>query len=293
MKSVVIAIDHTSLGGTSFENFCETLRFFQQMGLFSRASIASVIHASQFAVPFSYYRTHQDELAHEALDKIDRACSGRFQYLKTRIIQSPSQMNEDIVELLSKYGRRIDAEILILGNQDRKGLPYWLLGSVSQTAALTSKMSVLVIKKPITSLELSRQRNIVVGLDVSSPPSLRDVASLSQLANAASAQIHLVYVRPSKRPIIHRLRPRADITEIKRVLEKIKRALDARGVDATVAIVDERSSVAQALMEYAEKKKTMLLVTTTVKRSATRKLLLGSTARNTLALTKRPFLSLR
>ncbi len=293
MKSALVAVDPTTLKESSFEHLCEAVRLFQEKKIFSRTSVVSANHASQFLMPYSYYRKHKDELAQEARNNVRAACTGKFQFVSNRVLQSDSHTNEEIVDLISKYGRRSGMDILTVASNDRKGLPYWFLGSFSETASLTAKMPILVFKGKLSSLEISRNTNFVVGVDVAAPPSSQDIQWLVSLAKAAQARVHLLYIEPQERLIVGRLQLRKNRIEAIRILERLQRAFEAKGVSSTSSIKEETRSIPHALVEFADKKGALLTVATTPKRSTVRKLLLGSTARNVLALTKRPFLSLR
>jgi len=293
MKNALVAIDPMALKESSFEHLCDAIRVFQEKRILARTSIVSATHASQFLMPYSYYREHKDELAQEARNKVRAACTGKFQFVNNRVLQSDSHTNEEIVSLISRYGRRTGMDLLVVASNDRKGLPYWFLGSFSETASLTAKMPILVFKGYLSKLEISRNTNFVVGVDVAAPPSSQDINWLVGLAKAAQARIHLLYIEPRERPLVDRLQLRKNRTDATRILERIAGAFESRGIPSTSSIREETRSVAHTVVDVAEKKCALLTIVTTAERSTVRKLLLGSTARHTLALTKRPFLSLR
>lgn len=293
MKSALVAVDPIALKESSFEHLCEAIRVFQEKKIFSRTFVVSAAHASQFLMPYSYYRNHKDELAQEARKKVKDACKGKFQFISNQVLQSDSHINEELVEIISRYGRRKGMDMLVVASNDRKGLPYWFLGSFSETASLTAKMPILVFKGKLSNLEFSHNTNFVVGVDVTAPPSSHDINWLVSLAKAAQARIHLLYIEPRERPLVSRLQLRKNRDEAIIVLERLQRTLETRNVPSTSTIKEQTRSISHTLVEFADKKGALLTVATTPKRSSVRKLLLGSTARNVLTLTKRPFLSLR
>lgn len=293
MKSALVAVDPMAIKESSFEHLCEAVRFFQEKKILSRTLVISATHASQFLMPYSYYRDHKDELAEEAQSKVRAACTGKFQFVNNRVLQSDSHTNEEIVDIISRHGRRTGMDLLVVGSNSRKGLPYWFLGSFSETASLTAKLPILVFKGKFSNIEISRSANIVVGVDVAAPPSSQDINWLVSLAKAAQARIHLLYVEPRERPLVDQLQLRKNRDEATHVLERLQHAFETRSVSSTLTIKEETRSISHTLVEFADKKGALLTVATTPKRSSVRKLLLGSTARNVLALTKRPFLSLR
>lgn len=293
MKNALIAIDPLALKGRPFEHLCGMVQLFQEKGLFSRTSVVSVVQPSQFSMPYSYYRKRKGNFAHEAMNNLRNACHGKFQFVTAQVLQSNSDANEELVELLSKHSKHLGAELLVTGSSDRKGLPYWFLGSLSETASLAAKMPVLVIKHVIPTKEFLRSMNFLVGVDVATPPSARDINWIVGLAKTANARVHLVYVSPLKRPFVDRLQQRKGLAEAMKILGGIQRKFEVNGIPATSSIKMESRSVAHTLVDFAEKRNALLTIVTTAKRSRVRKQLLGSTARHTLALTKRPFLSLR
>ncbi|MGE3682183.1 MAG: universal stress protein [Bdellovibrionales bacterium] len=293
MKSALIAIDPMVLKGKAFERLCEMIRRFQDEGLFSRAFVVSVIQPSQFLMPYADFRKDKDELAREAQANVKRACSGKFEFSSVRVLQAVSDTNEEIVDLLSKHSKRFGVDVLVVGSNDRRGLPYWFLGSLSETASLTAKIPVLVLKNSAFQVRLPQKPNFVVAVDVAAPPQAQQISWLVRLAKVTDASVHLIYVEPLVRPVIDRLQQRKNHEEATRILKRMEGAIKSSGVFVHASIREETRSIAHTIVEFAEEKRASLTLVTTPKRSKVRKLLLGSNARHVLALTKRPLLSLR
>jgi nucleotide-binding universal stress UspA family protein len=210
-----------------------------------------------------------------------------------RVLQSESSHNEDLVDKLSKHVLDLRADLLVLSSNERKGLPYWLLGSVSETASLTAKVPVLVLKAPSRERKFSRFVNFVVGVDVAAPPSRQDVNWIANLARVCGARVHLFYVRPRKNKLRDKVRAKVDRQQTHQVLQGLEARFNEKGISTSVVIKPERKSIPHTITEYAAKTGAWLTITTTAQRSRAQKLLLGSNARHILMFSKGPFLSLR
>lgn len=290
MISALVAVDPTSEKGKSFDRFSAVVRLFQQKEILSRTSIVSAIHASLYAVPFSWYREMKGKFAKEALEAIEKACSRRFDFDGARVLQSDVSSNEGLVSRLASYGRRSGHDLLVVSSNERTGLPHWILGSFSETAALTAAMPVLVIKPHLTDVDFPSEARVVVTVDAAVPPSKKALQWIGKLAKSASAHVHLVYVEPRPRPLVQKRQPK-NLAE--GIMKGISHELRKAGVQSTVEILSESKSIAHTIVGLAEVRKAWLTITISAERSSLRKLLLGSTARRILSLTERPFLSLR
>lgn len=280
--------------GSRFERFCEKIRFLQEQGFVSRTFVVAVTHGSQYVMPHSYYRDHKDELTKEARLNIKRACEGKFEHETVRVLQSDSHTNEELVAQLSRHGRRIGSDVLIAASNDRAGLPYWFLGSFAETASLTATMPVLILKNSTPIARLAHKPVLVVPVDVSAPPDARDVRWIANLSRSTNSHLCLVYVEAKKKAVVGSLRERKSKDEAALVLNRVAASLKSKGaVSTTTSILAETRSIAHAIVEFAERKKSWMTIATAPKRKNLRRLLLGSTSRHVLALSKRPFLSLR
>ena len=289
-----MAIDPMELKGSRFERFCEKILFLQEKGFVLRTSVVAVAHGSQHLMPYSYYRDHKDELAKDARLNIRQACEGKFEHHSVRVLQSDSHTNEELVAHLSRYGKRIGSDILIIASNDRTGLPYWFLGSFAETASLTAKMPVLILKNSTPIAKFAQNPVLVVPIDVSTPSDARDVTWIANLSRSTKSHLSLVYVEPRKRAVVDSLQERKSKDEAALVLNRVATALKSKGaLSTTASVLPETRSIAHAIVDFAEKEKSWVTICTSPKRKKLRKLLLGSTARHVLALSKRPFLSLR
>lgn len=293
MPPTIVAIDPISENGKQFEKFCAIIRAFQDKGVFSRTSIASIIHGSLYSVPLGWYHEMKHELAAEALSRITGSCRERIDFDSAKVLLSDSHLNEDLVSQISKYAHRAKHQLLVVSSHSRKGLPRWILGSFSETAALTATLPVLVIKPALAEQDFSRVVRFVLAIDTTSPPSQKHLQWIVKLAKPANAHVDVVYVEPRPRQLIDSLYKRKPKSDAEKILKAFVRDLRANGVNSRLEIRNETKSVAQTIADYAEERKSWLCVTVNANRSATRKLLIGSTARKILSLSNRPFLSLR
>lgn len=293
MKSALIGLDATSSKNPSIDQFLETIGLFQKKGFFLQATIASVIHAGLYALPHSWYNKMRKSLSKEALATVGKLASTSFQYQAAKILYVESAIKEDLVACLCRYGKRKAIDVLILASSDRVGVPYWILGSVSETAALTAAMPVMIIKPRPKNLEFSREVRFVVGVDAANPFSSDALLWIANAAHTANVRIDLVYVEPKKRWVIDAVKGKKNQGEASEVLGKMQSFLLSHGVKCAVTLLKESQSIAHTFVEFADQRKAWLTLTVAVKRSKARKIIFGSSARRILLLTKRPFLSLR
>jgi len=294
MKKALITLDSTSCSGRSFDRFCSAVKIFQDKNIIpNSASIASIYHAALTPLSLKLYSENKSRLLGEAIQTIKLAAKNRFYFESARVLHSDFSASEDHVEQLSKYAKRIEADILVAGSSDRSGLPYWFLGSFSETAALRASVPVLILKPFLHSLNLSKDPKFILTVDVAAPPSGKMVAWMADLAEKAKASLLITYVIPRYRLFVDPLQERQSRAQAIQRLEDLQSKFISLGVPAKIKVLDESKSIAHTISNFADESGAWMIVTTAADRSAHRKLLLGSRARHILALTKRPFLSMR
>lgn len=293
MKTAFITIDPTLKNGKTFKNFSSIINHFQSKGFFNRPSIISVINPSLYPVPLSWYKKAKDKYRDEAKENIHSLCQNAFEYTEVKILQTNSSSNEDIVNEVSRYSQRNGHKLLVASSNDKEGLPRWFLGSFSETAALTASTPVLIIKPSISVKRFSKEARFILAADVSALPTTEDLKWIVREFAGLSVQIDIVYVEQRSHFF-------ADLTQIRKekkkavaALKTLERKLKASGIKANAVVLTEQASVAQTLNDYAEKRKAWGLIAVSAQRSFARRLFLGHMARRLLALTDRPFLSLR
>jgi len=200
---------------------------------------------------------------------------------------------EFLVEQLTKAAKQRHSEVLVVCSNDRSGLPYWILGSFSETATLTASYPLLVIKPTSAKGLFSKEVRFVLSIDVAEIPSSNYLRWIAMTAKISNALLYLVYVRPRRRKIVGSLQSPKDSVDAENILSKIQSFFETAGIRTQSNILKESKSIAHSLAQFSDSRKAWLTISTHVKRSRVRKLILGSTARRFLKLTKRPFLHLR
>lgn len=291
MKSQLIGLDPTVQKSSNLDHFLDILALFKRHGVFKRTSIASIVEPSLYTVPYSVYLSLKDSYIKKANQDIMSLTPKDLG--PVQILASNSQATSAHVEKLSRYARRINANALILASNDRKGFPYWVLGSFSETASLIASIPVFIIKPTISTNKFSRNVRFILAVDVAAPPTAHAIKWLSDLAQSSRARLYIVYVEPKKRALVDSLQNRIENSEALKALTRLETAFKSNGVQAIKTVLPETKSIAHTIVDFSDKMKAWLTITTAPKRSGVRKLLLGSNARKILRLTERPFLSLR
>lgn len=289
----LVALDPLDSNGKTFGRFCEAVSLFQREGFISSTTLVSAIHASLYPVPTSWYRELKVRYAKEALERTKAACEGRFDFQNAKVLQSDSSANEDLVAQISRFGKTRDCDLLVVGSNNRTGLPHWLLGSFAETAALSSVLPVLIVKPHWKESAYSREFRILVTVDVLTPPTKEQIRWIAKATRGSRAKVDLVHALPRPRILTEAVRPALRRGEAEATLERVRKELRSEGVVSETHLVDETRSLAHALSEFADKRKSWLTVTAGSPRPLPYRLLLGSTARRILSLTERPFVSLR
>jgi nucleotide-binding universal stress UspA family protein len=300
MKSAVIAVEPVVANSElspkppkSFGAYARLIDLFQRKGLIPRSSIASMIHSSLYMVPISWYAENEKRYAWEAQNEVESRCLGLFEFDIVKVLRSSASANHFLIEQLGKYVGKLRSDLLVVLSSNRSGVPYWLLGSFAETAAFTAPVSVLVLKPQIKEADLSRHVRLLVAVDAEVDYSSEEKASLVQLAQSSGAHVDLVYSALQPRVELVPLRRSVGERETHRKLESLASEFKKAGISTSSVVLKEVESVAQAIVDFADKRQSWMIVTISVERGPARKLLLGSTARRILSITKRPFLSLR
>jgi nucleotide-binding universal stress UspA family protein len=100
-------------------------------------------------------------------------------------------------------------------------------------------------------------------------------------------------VKPKPRFLLDAIQPGKVPKEPQKILDGLRDKLQKAGLSVSSSVLEEGSTVAQTVVDFAEQKQTWAILTVAASRPSLRKLLLGSHARRILTLTQRPFLSLR
>lgn len=293
MKKAVVALSPSQDLDENLDPFYETLELFQNRGFFVETSVVSVIHPMLYMMPSHWYRDARARLAKEAHENLEQRVSKRFKHQSIKVMQAATDSLEYLANMVARYAQRSGSDVLIVASNDRTGLPYWVLGSFSETVALLARHPTLVIKPHLAREDFAPNPHMVVGVDVTAPPSSQDIRWITNAAKLSGASLDLVYVKPRQRFLLKTLAQGKAPKSPESILEGLQGKFKKSGVDTRFTVLDEGTSLSQTLVDFAEQKQTWIIITVATPRSTLRKLLLGSHARRILTLTRRPFLSLR
>lgn len=296
LKNVVVAIEPInpmSEPSPNFDVFVNMIKKFQKFQLLPPVMIVSMINPSTYMVPNVWYFENEDRYAAEAKKGIELTCANKFNFQSIHVLKGKSSANSILIEQLSDYLKKIQSNLLVVLSSNRHGIPYYLLGSFAETAALSATTPVLVIKPQTKNLSFSIKPRLTVALDATTNYSSKQLKWIANIAYLSKAHINLLSVKPNASGILSSLYKPEKPKFANKALEKIEQSLTKMGISTSLNVVKEKESIAQTIVDFADKTKSWAIVTISADRKLARKLLLGSTARRILALTKRPFLSLR
>lgn len=296
LKKVVVAIEPInpiSEPSPNFSVFTNLIKKFQKHQLLPPVKIASIINQSMYMVPNAWYFDHEDRYASEAKNQIKLACKNKFNFQSIQVLKAKSASNSVLVEQLSAYLNKIRSSLLVVLSSNRHGIPYYLLGSFAETAAFSASKSVLVIKPQAKNLTFSTKPQLTVALDTTTNYSSKQIKWIAELAYLSKAHINLISVKPNTSNLLSSLYKPKKPKLAEKELKKFEQSLSKMGISTSLKLVKEKESIAQTIVDFADKTKSWAIITISADRQLARKILLGSTARKVLALTKRPFLSVR
>jgi nucleotide-binding universal stress UspA family protein len=293
LQKVVVAVEPDLKKTITFEGFAKTIRWYQKQNILPTVSIASIIHSALYSVTNAWYRQDENRYAKEAEFRIDQSCRGKFGYSSIDVLKGDASTNEYLVEEVSEYLNKAKAKLLVVLSSNRRGLPHWIVGSFAETAAFTATKPVLVLKPQVTTLEFSSKPRFTLTLDSSTKYTREHLNWVVELALPSQAQVDIVNVKPAMRGMLASLQkndyPATAVAEI----QKFEQGLRDAGVSTSLSYLNEKGSIAKTIVEFSDKKKAWGIITISAERGLVRKLLLGSTSRKVLSMTKRPFFTVR
>lgn len=280
MKSAIIALDPKVSNDSNFKNFCKVVKLFQDNKILSECSITSVIYPTLFTMPLRWFQEMKQEIQKETLNKIEQACMGQFEFKDKKVLISSSSVTEDVVQQLARFTLKMKKNIMVLSSNSRTGLPYWILGSFSETASLISPAPVLIIKPHLRPSNFSKTVRILVAIDVNVKMNRETLNWIISLARYSNAEIDLIHVSQEGISPVHSL-------------TALEQKINKSGIKVRSTILKQDKSVAHTITEYATKKQVWLTVTIDSEKSKLKKIFMGSTSRRVLSLSKTPFMNLR
>jgi len=293
LRNVVLAMDPTVNRRGSFSAYSGIVSKFQKIGAIPSVRVVSMIHQSLFMVPPEWYYQNKDRYAEETRDQLESALKTELRFKAIHVLKGKSSSNRLLINELSAYLKKIHSELLIVFTSNRTGIPYWLLGSFAETAALSASTPVLVIKPHTKGLSFSRTPRFTVALDPQKQVSKEHIDYILRFARPADAQIDLVGVKKVQRAFLGKIRKQKIESAHLAPLKDAERELTRAGLKVNLELLPESKSVPETVVKYSETKKSWgILCPSAVDRSGS-DLLLGSTSRKILTLTKRPFFAVR
>lgn len=295
LKNVVVAIQPiNSVSGPapSLDVFASIIKKFQKFNLLPPVKIASMINSAMYTVPNSWYFKNEDRYAFEAKSQIESVCGNKFNYQSINVLKAKASSNSDLIEHLSGYLKKIQSSLLVVLSSNRSNISYYLLGSFAETAALSASTSVLVIKPHAKNLLFSTKPRLIVALDPTIRYTSEQVKLIANIAHLSKAHVSLISVKSKTSSLFNTNESKKHLLDEKG-LKKFEQSLNKMGISTSIHLVKENESVAQTIIDFADKTKAWAIITISINRKLAQKLLLGSTARRLLTLTKRPFLSIR
>jgi len=245
------------------------------------------------------------ELPDEARQAIERELRGN-----TRRLEGKAELHYEVrpgfgqpAAHLVQLAQRDDADILVVGSHQRKGLERLRLGSVSFGVLHQAPMSVLIVppRREVDLGPVPQIRRVLAATDFSP---LGDTATrLAYAQLPAGGLVHLVHVvdRAVTNPVYAQYAlERIPAGDSGRAVEKLGEALRARvpaeaeelGIATTVEVIESKD-VAAAIAQAAERWGADVICLATHGRTGLRKALLGSVAQGVLQRTHRPVLLVR
>ena len=183
-------------------------------------------------------------------------------------------------------------DLVIMGTHGRTGLTHWVLGSVAEKVVRHAPIPVMTVHK---DARIRIPKSILIPVDFSKPAK-KAVKAGTELAKALEANLtilfaveqedHPAYYASSFEPIL-KVNPRLK-KDIRKNLIKFTGIPEK---DATYVVVEGRAH--KAIKEYAEKKKTGLIVMATHGMSELEHFLAGSTTERVVAIAPCPVLCIR
>jgi len=231
INRILVPIDFS---GDSINAFEYAIKFANTMD--AKLRLIFIRSNKNFDVPFFFKDIEVDKVSVESffdiiIEKYKNKIKGEFDY-KIR----EGKVFKEIVNQ-AKYD---DTDLIIMGTHGVSGFEAYWIGSNAYKVVSNSPCPVITIRNGFLRRGLSK---IVMPIDVSksSRQKINDTAELAELCNA---EIHIVSVRETKRPVI--------IKKLANYISQTKEYLENRGI--TVVTSDLfGSNITDITIEYAKK----------------------------------------
>lgn len=294
MKTAIVAITPTlNEEPEKLERLCAQIYELQKLGLLGSLSVAAVMHPDLYPYPASYYHRIKFGLSYQNQRRLEKFMRQRITFDKVHMLSTPSSENLTLAEKLSGFAKQQRAEVLVVSQVREQSWIRRLFHRVAEVTALSASLPVLVLHSEQEPGGAAFGPRILLAVDPRSLPAEAELDPVADAARLMGAEVHLVHVRPANRSFTKPLNLRLSPSVVMRKLAPLEAYFARRSVSAKTALVEEDESVAAAIEQYAETHGICLSAVTLPARPYLRRLLLGSTAKRLLRISRRPVFILR
>lgn len=199
MKTAVLAIDATRDTPQAIENISRGMIRFQTAGLFDEVHVVSVIHPDSYLLPYSFYRDEKYKLAEQAKLEVRQKLDPELKVSSSEVLVTDGQSMEEHVQLLDRFAKSVEADVVVVGTNDKSTLSYLVQGSFAEATSLNTTLPVLVFGSTSGVVRFSRPPTILVALSPTNLPNESTRKWIVNLARALKANISLQPVNDQSR----------------------------------------------------------------------------------------------
>lgn len=216
--------------------------------------------------------------AEKNLDKVEQKFQGANVSVQRHIAEG--HIGKTIIE----HAEKLKSDLIVLGAQGHSAIARLLLGSVSDFVATHAPCSVLVVRDTGLREENHRQLRVCIGYD-DSPPSRLALNEMGRFGWGSNTQIDVVHMVALPTASFQEIPIQLDVPAILASTEEMVRdaAEELRSITPNLSShVEQCAHVGLGLADYANDRKTDVLVVGDTGRSRLERFFLGSVARNAL-----------
>lgn len=216
--------------------------------------------------------------------------------IQTEVLKGP------VASTLLDYARQQSVDMIVLGTKGHGALEEMLVGSVANNLVSLAKVPVLVVKDTEAP---SRLQKILVAYD-GSADAKRALEFAADFAKTMGARLILLKVADPRSLMLADNISQSEsgslqrVEELLRQLEETEQALleegakiaSAKGVPVATVLAGA-GNIAETLLQHAAKENVDLIVTGTLGHGFLEGILIGSTTRNLISLSKIPVLAVK
>jgi len=260
---------------------------------------AIVLHEDDPHSP-SHHFPDLEEIHNRLKELAEAEMAAALKPRKTKGVKITMQQERGMsaAETILDYARDKDIGLIVMGTHGRRGLGHLFLGSVAEEVVRHAGCPVLTVREEKKPASVHALQRILVPIDFSEH-SKGALAHARELAAAYEAELQILHVieetvHPafymSGKTSIYDLRP--DIRE--RAQKAMKKLFDETpGPKAAVQFLCADGRAHKAILEFAEKEKSDLIVIATHGLTGLQHLLLGSTAEHVVRRAQCPVFTVK